>query len=174
MRRVLRPMRPDEVDSVVTVQQEGAVAASDISFPQDAHPFPRAEVQQRWAYELSRSDVQCFVVEGPDRVVDGFVAISCNQLLHFGTAKSTWGSGLAGRPTTRFSTTFANRDTLGHGYRCWSRTAAHDVSTKSAVGCRQAGAYNPVSTPSDPPGLRARPHRAVSACGGATAGRRER
>jgi RimJ/RimL family protein N-acetyltransferase len=97
MRRVLRPMRPEKVDSVVTVQQEGAVAAFGHIFPQDAHPFPRAEVQQRWAYELSRSDIQCFVVEGPDRVVDGFVAISGNQLLHFGTAKSTWGSGPAGR-----------------------------------------------------------------------------
>jgi hypothetical protein len=42
------------------------VAAFGHIFPQDAHPFPRAEVQQRWAYELSRSDVQCFVVEGPD------------------------------------------------------------------------------------------------------------
>jgi RimJ/RimL family protein N-acetyltransferase len=90
-------MRPEEIDGVVAVQEEGAVAAFGHIFPQDAHPFPRAEVRQRWAYELSRSDVQCFVVEGPNRVVDGFVAISGNQLLHFGTAKSTWGSGLAGQ-----------------------------------------------------------------------------
>ena len=97
MRRVLRPMRPDEVDSVVTVQQEAAVAAFGHIFPQDAHPFPRAEVQQRWAYELSRSDVQCFVVEGARLGAD------------------------RPEPTIR------------------------------------------LPTPSDPPGLRARPHRAVSA-----------
>ena len=163
MRRVLRPMRPDEVDSVVTVQQEGAVADLRTYLSQDAHPFPRAEVQQRWAYELSRSDVQCFVVEGPDRVVDGFVAISGNQLLHFGTAKSTWGSGLAGR---------AHDEVLDHlreqgRSRAWLSVLEQNSRARrfyeAAAGCRQARAYDPVSHPSDPPGLRARPHRAVSA-----------
>ena len=78
--------------------------------------------------------------------MDGFRAISGNQLLHFGTAKSTWGSGLAGRAHDEVLDHLREQDTLGHGYRCCSRTAAHDVSTKSAVGCRQAGAYNPVPT----------------------------
>jgi diamine N-acetyltransferase len=39
MRRVLRPMRPDEVDSVVTVQQEAQWPPSDISFPR-THTHP--------------------------------------------------------------------------------------------------------------------------------------
>lgn len=97
MSRVLRPMRLEDLDQVIMVQEEGAVAALGHLFPQDAHPFPRAEVRQRWADELSRSEIQCFVVEGSDRVVQGFVAISGDQFLHFGTAKSTWGSGLAGQ-----------------------------------------------------------------------------
>lgn len=90
-------MRLDDLDQVIAVQEEGGVAALGHIFPQDAHPFPRAVVRQRWAHELADSDVQCFVVEGPDRLVQGFVAISGNELLHFGTAKSTWGSGLAGQ-----------------------------------------------------------------------------
>ena len=98
MRRVLRLMRPDEADSVVTVQQEGAVAALRTYLPPRTHTPSRALRCSNVGRTSSLGQTfQCFVVEGPDRVVDGFVAISGNQLLHFGTAKSTWGSGLAGR-----------------------------------------------------------------------------
>jgi RimJ/RimL family protein N-acetyltransferase len=79
----------------VDVQQAGAVRAMAHIFPQDAHPFPRARVLARWASEVASPDVDVLVVErDPGRIV-GFAAIRANQLLHFGTAVETWGTGLA-------------------------------------------------------------------------------
>lgn len=90
-------MGPDDLDRVVMIQEEGAVVALGHIFPQDAHPFPRVEIRQRWARELTDLDVRCFVILGADEAIQGFAAIRSNEFLHFGTARSTWGSGLAGR-----------------------------------------------------------------------------
>jgi diamine N-acetyltransferase len=96
MTRVLRPMRPEDLDAIVTIQQEGSVTALSHIFPQDTHPFPVAKVRQRWTEELA-GDAQCFVIKTQDRAIRGFAAIRGSEFLHFGTAVATWGSGLAGQ-----------------------------------------------------------------------------
>lgn len=63
-------------------------------FPQDRHPFPREVIAARWREELADPDIECFVIEAAGRVA-GFAAVRGSEVLHFGTALDTWGSGLA-------------------------------------------------------------------------------
>ena len=93
--RVLEPIRERHLDEVVALQEEGSVAALGHIFPQVSTPFPRAAVRRRWAAELADAGTECFVVRDADSGVQGFAATRGDQLLHFGTARSTWGSGLA-------------------------------------------------------------------------------
>jgi putative acetyltransferase len=97
MARALGPMRLDDLDSVITLQREGAVSALSHIFPQDTHPFPVAKVRRRWTEELAGSDTQYFVIQTPDQAIRGFAATRGNEFLHFGTAVAMWGSGLAGQ-----------------------------------------------------------------------------
>jgi diamine N-acetyltransferase len=95
--RVLRPMVEEDLDDVLPLQREAAVVALGHIFPQDEHPFPSDEVRKRWIGEIESSDVDCFVVLGPQGETAGFAATRADELLHFGTAIRLWGSGLAGR-----------------------------------------------------------------------------
>lgn len=93
---LLRSAVLSDLPGLLDVQQAGAVRALVHIFPQDAHPFPRDDIQQRWASEIANPDVEVYVVERDEGRVDGFAAIRGNELLHFGTAVETWGTGLAG------------------------------------------------------------------------------
>lgn len=93
---VLRPLRPDDLEVLLEVQRAGAVAALGHIFPQEENPFPTAEIRARWVAELDDPDVECFAVVR-DGEVAGFAATRGAELLHFGTALDSWGSGLAGR-----------------------------------------------------------------------------
>jgi RimJ/RimL family protein N-acetyltransferase len=98
---VLRPLTPADLDALMVVQREGAQAAMGTIFPQDRFPFPVEVLRQRWERELADPGIDCFViVDGPGSdvgTVAGFAALRGNEFLHFGTAVSTWGSGLAAR-----------------------------------------------------------------------------
>ncbi|WP_430789028.1 GNAT family N-acetyltransferase [Actinoplanes sp. G11-F43] len=50
----------------------------------------------RWAEEIADPAVRVLVAV-PHGTVAGFVAVRADQLLHFGTAVESWGSGLASR-----------------------------------------------------------------------------
>lgn len=93
---LLRPLRLDDLDALLPLQEEGAVAALDHIFPQETHPFPRTEVRARWVHELADPAIRSFAAE-EDGVLVGFAATRGSELFHLGTARSTWGSGLAGR-----------------------------------------------------------------------------
>jgi diamine N-acetyltransferase len=90
-------MAREDLDDVLVLQREAAVAALGHIFPQDEHPFPSDEVRARWSNEIESSEVDCFVVLGLQGEVAGFAATRGNELLHFGTAIRTWGYGLAER-----------------------------------------------------------------------------
>lgn len=92
---VLRPLTRDDLGALLEVQREGAVAGLGHIFPQDAYPFPTEQVRGRWEAELDDPAVDCFAVV-LDGEVAGFAATRGDELLHFGTALATWGSGLAG------------------------------------------------------------------------------
>lgn len=91
----LRRALLSDLPALMDVQQAGAVKALAHIFPQDAHPFPRAEIQARWTAEIADPDVDVFVIVQDDGEIGGFAAIRGNQLLHFGTAVKTWGTGYA-------------------------------------------------------------------------------
>ena len=93
---MLRPLRPDDLNVLLEVQRAGAVAGLGHIFPQATNPFPSEQIQARWAEELDDPAVDCFAVL-LDGEVAGFAATRGAELLHFGTAPDSWGSGLAGR-----------------------------------------------------------------------------
>jgi RimJ/RimL family protein N-acetyltransferase len=80
---------------MLDVQQSGAVEALAHIFPQDAYPFPRATLHTRWASEIADPAVDVYAIEDDAGRIAGFAAIRSDELLHFGTAVATWGSGLA-------------------------------------------------------------------------------
>lgn len=110
---MLRPMTLEDLDLVVPLQREGAVAALSDIFPQHLHPFPDAAVRRRWTHELADPSVSCFVVVDDDHLVAGFAAVRGPELLHFGTAVHTWGSGLAGSAHDEVIERIGSR---GHGH----------------------------------------------------------
>ena len=63
-------------------------------FPQHLYPFPRAVVADRWRTELLDPDIDCCVIVRGGSVA-GFAATRGEEVLHFGVALETWGSGLA-------------------------------------------------------------------------------
>jgi RimJ/RimL family protein N-acetyltransferase len=84
-----------DLPALIEVQHAGAVQALTHIFPQDAYPFPRAAIQARWAMEIADPAVKVYVIEHVGGRLGGFAAVRDNELLHFGTAVETWGSGLA-------------------------------------------------------------------------------
>ena len=89
-----RPLRSVDLDELVDVQEAGAVAGLDRVFDQQLCPFPRRKVRDRWAAELADPAVRCAVADHGGSIL-GFAAVKGDELLHFGTALHTWGSGLA-------------------------------------------------------------------------------
>jgi RimJ/RimL family protein N-acetyltransferase len=92
---VLRPLVEGDVDALVALQRDGAVAGLGHIFPQHEHPFPAQAVRDRWLREVVDPDVECFAIVLGGRLA-GFAATRGDEFLHFGTAVATWGSGLAG------------------------------------------------------------------------------
>jgi RimJ/RimL family protein N-acetyltransferase len=92
---LLRDAVLSDVPALIEVQQAGALQALTHIFPQDLYPFPRAAVEARWAAEILDPDVKVYVIEQDETGIVGFAAVRDNELLHFGTAVETWGSGLA-------------------------------------------------------------------------------
>lgn len=90
----LRLAAPSDLDALVEVQRAGAVLALAHIFPQDRYPFPCDRIRTRWVAEMASPDVDVYVIEQNGRV-SGFAAIRGDELLHFGTAVETWGTGLA-------------------------------------------------------------------------------
>ena len=91
---MLRPMTATDVPDVLAVQEPGAVAGLSEVFPQEAHPFPRDVLAERWLEEIEAADIDCCVIM-LDGAVAGFAAIRGDEFLHFGTAVEHWGTGLA-------------------------------------------------------------------------------
>jgi RimJ/RimL family protein N-acetyltransferase len=88
-------MLASDLDGLLPLQERGAVAGLGDVFPQDEHPFPRDALRERWARELEDDGIAAYVACDPAGHLVGFAARRGDELLHFGTALDTWGSGLA-------------------------------------------------------------------------------
>lgn len=93
----IREASAEDVAAILSIQEPAAVKGLGHSFPQDAHPFPREAVEARWHAELADPAIAVYVAVDAHGGVTGFAARQDDQLLHFGTAVETWGSGLAQR-----------------------------------------------------------------------------
>lgn len=91
---VLRLAALQDLDALVEVQRVGAQRALAHIFPQDTHPFPRDKIFVRWVTEIADPGIEVYVIEHEGRV-SGYAATRGDELLHFGTAMTTWGNGLA-------------------------------------------------------------------------------
>jgi RimJ/RimL family protein N-acetyltransferase len=89
-------MEVADLPELMALQERGAVAGLSNVFPQDEYPFPRDAVRDRWQEELQDPAISAYVATGPDGRLVGFAARREDEILHFGTALETWGSGLAG------------------------------------------------------------------------------
>jgi RimJ/RimL family protein N-acetyltransferase len=87
----------DDLDELLAVQEEGSVAGLAHIFAQDAYPFPRAAVRERWRHEFADPDTDIYVSTDEQGAITGFAAVRGIELLHFGTATRTWGTGTAQR-----------------------------------------------------------------------------
>lgn len=92
---LLRSATMADLPELLDVQEEGARVGLGHIFPQDVHPFPRSALEARWASEIAGREVGVYVVGRHGEPIEGFAAVRGNELLHFGTALRTWGSGLA-------------------------------------------------------------------------------
>ena len=91
-----RPAADADLEELVRMQEAAAVVALAHIFPQATHPFPRAEILERWRTELRDDAIAVYVATDDLGGITGFAARRHDELLHFGTAIGTWGTGLAG------------------------------------------------------------------------------
>ena len=94
---ILRAAHSADVDALLDVQQPAAIEGLGHIFLQDQHPFPRAAVADRWQTEIADPEADVYLYTDDNGSVRGFAAIRSHELLHFGTALPTWGTGLASR-----------------------------------------------------------------------------
>jgi len=95
MKWSFRCMEHADLPALLVVQERGAVAGLADVFPQEAYPFPREAVRERWEEELEAPAIAAYVATSTDERLVGFAARRADEVLHFGTAVETWGSGLA-------------------------------------------------------------------------------
>ena len=91
-----RRMEVGDLPELLEMQEHGAVTGLSNVFPQDAFPFPRDVLRARWSDELRYPAIAAYVALSPDGRLVGFAARREDEVLHFGTAVETWGTGLAG------------------------------------------------------------------------------
>ncbi|MEV6287391.1 GNAT family N-acetyltransferase [Kribbella sp. NPDC051770] len=91
---LLRAMERPDLGELLVLQEEGAVLGLAEVFPQAEYPFPRDSIRDRWAVELDDPAIRAWVAVDDAGLV-GFAATRYDELLHFGTAVRSWGSGAA-------------------------------------------------------------------------------
>lgn len=94
---ILRKATSADVEALLDVQQPATVEGLGHLFPQEDHPFPRQIIASRWLAEIAAPDVSVHLYTEDDGSIRGFAAVRGHELLHFGTALPTWGTGLASR-----------------------------------------------------------------------------
>jgi RimJ/RimL family protein N-acetyltransferase len=114
--RVFRPLTEADLPALLDLQEPAAVAGLAGVFPQDIHPFPRAAVTERWRDELADPTIAAYVAADLERNLLGFAARRHDEILHFGTALDTWGSGVATWLLDELVATFAPEI---HRVRLW-------------------------------------------------------
>jgi GNAT superfamily N-acetyltransferase len=59
----IRPARPADLETLLTIQRGAAVSAFAHVFPQDRYPFPSDDIREVWREALADPDVEVYVAE---------------------------------------------------------------------------------------------------------------
>jgi GNAT superfamily N-acetyltransferase len=59
----VRPARPDDVETLLTIQREAAVTAFAHVFDQTRYPFPNDDIREIWRETLADPDVEIYLAE---------------------------------------------------------------------------------------------------------------
>jgi putative acetyltransferase len=65
----IRSARADDLEALLTIQREAAVAAFSHVFPQDRYPFPSDAIREVWRETLADPAVELYVAEVDDEPV---------------------------------------------------------------------------------------------------------
>jgi GNAT superfamily N-acetyltransferase len=60
---MIRAARADDLEVLLSIQREAAVAAFAHIFPQDLYPFPSDDIRELWREALADSEVEIYVAE---------------------------------------------------------------------------------------------------------------
>ncbi|QZY27996.1 GNAT family N-acetyltransferase [Nocardioides coralli] len=89
-----------DADALADLERAANLVALGHLFPPAEHPFPYAEVRERWLATLDDALVTVEVVDGEGHL-DAFVAHDPLTLRHLAVHPDRWGSGLARAAVTR-------------------------------------------------------------------------
>ena len=120
-------MTCDDLETVLDLQQAGAIVALAEVFPQDRFPFPRESIVARWREEIADPVIETYVAVDDEGDLVGFAATTGPELLHFGTRIDTWGRGVASQ--------------LHDVVVCWLRARASQPVLFVFAGNRRARAF---------------------------------
>ena len=144
----LRPLTEQDLTELVVLQEAGGITALGHIFPQETNPFPREKVTERWRAEIADPDIDALAVEVDGRL-QGFVALRGDELLHFGTAVDTWGTGLAEDAHDLAVDRLARRG--ARAARLWAfRENERAVRLYERLGWRPTGETRPTTFPPNP------------------------
>jgi putative acetyltransferase len=90
---VIRRARPDEVETLLTIQRAACVAAFPHIYPPELYPFPDALVRDAWREAVADPDVETYVAEDAGEAV-GSVSVGDVFLRTLYVVPSRWRSGI--------------------------------------------------------------------------------
>ena len=144
----LRPLTEADLPELIPLQEAGGVTGLGHIFPQKTNPFPRERVADRWRAEMADPETDALAVEVDGRL-QGFVALRGDELLHFGTAVDTWGTGLA-EDAHDLAVDRLSRHRVGTA-RLWAfRENERAVRLYERLGWRPTGETRPTTFPPNP------------------------
>jgi GNAT superfamily N-acetyltransferase len=92
----IRRARPDEVEILLAIQRESAVAAFAHVFPPDRYPFPDDAIREAWREGLADPLVEVYLAEEHGAAI-GSVCVGDGCLRTLYVVPSWWGKGVGSR-----------------------------------------------------------------------------
>lgn len=90
---MIREARPDETETLLTIQREACVAAFAHIFPPELYPFPDDLIRSVWEEALADPDVDVFVAENGGEPI-GSVSIGGEFLRTLYVVPAHWRTGI--------------------------------------------------------------------------------
>jgi GNAT superfamily N-acetyltransferase len=90
---VIRDARPDDLETLLTIQREASVAGFAKVFPPDRYPYPTDDVREVWREALADPEVDAYVYELQGEAV-GIVTVDSDFLRQLYVLPAQWGSGI--------------------------------------------------------------------------------